>query len=108
MAGHGLSTYGREALGLAVLTPLGFVLELLVVKKKLLARGKNKIPTAVDALQSLVLEFHVAPVLAYSQYVFGPITTPYDCARPGANKNGLHSMFESQPISTSILLFTDK
>src|ERR1051326_9109480 len=42
----------------ARLTPLGLVLELLVVEKQLLPGSENKIRAAVHALQSLVLEFH--------------------------------------------------
>jgi hypothetical protein len=37
------------------------VFELLVVKEKLFARGKNKVRTAVDTLENLVLEFHPSP-----------------------------------------------
>src|SRR5262249_26831572 len=37
------------------------VLELLVVKEKLFACGKDKIGTAVDTLENLVLEFHPSP-----------------------------------------------
>lgn len=43
------------------LTTLWFVLELLVVKKQLFARGENKVGTAVDTLENLVLEFHPSP-----------------------------------------------
>ena len=44
--------------GLAGLAALGFILELLVVKEKLFPGGKDKIGTAVDTLQHLVLKFH--------------------------------------------------
>jgi hypothetical protein len=37
------------------------VFELLVVKEKLFARGKNKVGTAVDTLENLVLKFHPSP-----------------------------------------------
>jgi len=37
------------------------VFKLLVVKEKLFARGKNKVRTAVDTLENLVLEFHPSP-----------------------------------------------
>jgi len=57
--------YGRRnraqhgnPLGLASLAALGFVLELLVVEKKLLPGGENKITPTVDTLQHLVLKFH--------------------------------------------------
>jgi hypothetical protein len=39
-----------EALALTVLATLGFVLELFIVKKQLLARGKDEIRPAVNAL----------------------------------------------------------
>jgi hypothetical protein len=47
-----------HAPGFAGLATLGFVLELLVVKKQLFPGGENKIGTAVDTLQHLVLKFH--------------------------------------------------
>ncbi len=40
------------------LAALGFVLELLVIKKQLFPGGEHKVGTAVDALQHLVLKFH--------------------------------------------------
>jgi hypothetical protein len=40
---------------------LRFVLELLIVKKQLFASGENKVRTAVDTLENLVLEFHPSP-----------------------------------------------
>ena len=43
------------------LAPLWFVLELLIVKEQLFACGKNKIGTAVDTLEYLVLEVHPSP-----------------------------------------------
>jgi hypothetical protein len=51
---------------LTVLAAFGFVLELLIVEEQLFAGGKDKICTAIDTLQNLVLEFHWrgAPVLA--------------------------------------------
>jgi len=48
------------ALGLAVLTSLGIVLELLVVKEKLLTGGENKVAAAIRALQNLIDEVHPA------------------------------------------------
>jgi hypothetical protein len=47
-----------NALRLALLTALGIVLELFVVEKDLLARGKDKLRPAVDALQYSIGEFH--------------------------------------------------
>jgi hypothetical protein len=41
-----------------------FVSELLVVEKKLFARGKNEVAAAVNALQCPVLEFHCEAPLA--------------------------------------------
>jgi len=43
---------------LAGFAALGFVLELLIVKKQLLAGCKHEVCATVDALQHLVLEFH--------------------------------------------------
>jgi hypothetical protein len=48
-------------LRLAGLAPLWFVLELLVVEEQLFACGKNKVGTAVDTLEYLVLEVHPSP-----------------------------------------------
>ena len=45
-------------LGLAILTALGLVFELLVVKEKLFPGGENEITATVDTLQHLVLKFH--------------------------------------------------
>src|ERR1700674_3473359 len=47
-----------HALGLAGLTALGLVLELLVVKEELFARGEHELGAAVDTGQYLVLKFH--------------------------------------------------
>jgi hypothetical protein len=49
-----------HALDLALFAPLWIVLELLVVKEKLLSRGKDKIITAVQTFQYLVDEIHYA------------------------------------------------
>jgi hypothetical protein len=46
------------AFGLAAFAALGFVLELFVVEEELFAGGEDEIGTTVDALESLVLEFH--------------------------------------------------
>ena len=43
------SAQDRNALGLAGLTTLGLVLELLIVKKQLFPGGKHKVSAAVDA-----------------------------------------------------------
>src|SRR5437764_5886218 len=48
----------RDALGLADLAALRFVLELLVVKEKLFPSRENEIAPTVDTLQHLVLKFH--------------------------------------------------
>jgi hypothetical protein len=48
----------RDSLGLAILTALGFVLELFVVEKQLLTGGKNEVGAAIYTLENLVLEFH--------------------------------------------------
>ena len=52
------SAQDRNALGLAGLTTLGLVLELLIVKKQLFPGGKHKVSAAVDAGQCLILKFH--------------------------------------------------
>ncbi len=54
-------SHGSGALAFAVLAALGFVLELFVVEEKLFAGGEDEIVTAVNALESLILEFHGAP-----------------------------------------------
>src|SRR5207253_5459347 len=54
----------RHPLRLAGLTALGFVLELFVVEKQLFPSCEDKILPTVDALQTLILEFHIAPVHA--------------------------------------------
>jgi len=48
----------RYPLGLTCLAPLGFVLELLVVKEKLFPSRENEITPTVDTLEHLVLKFH--------------------------------------------------
>ena len=48
----------RNALGLAALTALGFVLEPFVVEKQLFPGGEYEICAAVDAGQYFVLKFH--------------------------------------------------
>jgi hypothetical protein len=90
MHGRSLAAYRRHSLRLAVLTSLRLVLELFVVEEKLLACCKDEVPTAVNALEDLVLEFHVVapvqtvglamdrthplqtPMSGHSQFVFGP------------------------------------
>jgi hypothetical protein len=46
------------SLGLALLASLGVVLELLVVKKQLLACGENKFFAAINTLQDSIGKFH--------------------------------------------------
>src|SRR5260370_40517888 len=46
------------AFGLAVLTPLGLVLEALVGEKHLFAGGENKLLTAFRTIQDLIVVFH--------------------------------------------------
>jgi len=48
----------RDALVLARLAALRFVLELLVVEEKLLPGGKDKFASTVHTLQHLVLKLH--------------------------------------------------
>jgi hypothetical protein len=55
---HVSGSQHRNPLRFAVLAPLGFVPELLVVEKQLLPGREYKIRPAVNALQHLVLEFH--------------------------------------------------
>jgi len=54
---------------LAGFAPLRLVLELFIVKEKLLSGSEDEIPAAVDTLQNLVLEFHgdVLPSVRESQ-----------------------------------------
>jgi hypothetical protein len=59
--GPGLRTHpgaSANALRLALLAVPGFVLELLVVEKKLLTGGKDKLGSAVAAHQNSVGKFH--------------------------------------------------
>ncbi|HTC94916.1 MAG TPA: hypothetical protein VK699_15850 [Terriglobales bacterium] len=51
----------RHALVLAVFAALGFIFEVFVVKEKLFSSGKDEISPAVNAFESLVLEFHERP-----------------------------------------------
>jgi len=46
------------ALAFAIFAAFGFVLELLVVKEELLARGEYKIGAAIYTLEDLILELH--------------------------------------------------
>ncbi len=57
---RGCTQYGNS-LRLTYLAAFRFVLKLLIVEKQLFACGKNKVATAVDTLQHLVLEFHPSP-----------------------------------------------
>jgi hypothetical protein len=47
-----------NSFGLAGFTTLGFVLELFIMEEQLLACREDKIRSAVDTSQDLVLEFH--------------------------------------------------
>jgi hypothetical protein len=49
---------GGRPLGLAGFTTFRFVLELLIVEEQLFSSCENKVGTAVDTLQNLILEFH--------------------------------------------------
>jgi len=60
LSGRRRAQYGNS-LRLTHLAAFRFVLELLVVEKQLFACSKNKIGSAVDTLQYLVLEFHPSP-----------------------------------------------
>jgi hypothetical protein len=58
LSGRRWSAEDRNALGLASLATLGFILELLVVKEKLFPGSEDEITPTVDTLQHLVLKFH--------------------------------------------------
>ena len=58
VARRGRGGKNRDAFGLAGFAALGLVLELFVVKKQLFPGGENKLRTAVDACEYLVLKFH--------------------------------------------------
>jgi hypothetical protein len=58
LSGCGRSAEDGDSLILASLATLGFVFELLVVKKKLFPGGENEITSTVDTFQHLVLKFH--------------------------------------------------
>jgi hypothetical protein len=58
LSGRGWSAEYGDALGLASLAALGFVLKLFVVEEKLFPGGENEITLTVDTLQHLVLKFH--------------------------------------------------
>jgi len=47
-----------RSLALAVFATFGFVLELLIVEEQLFAGCEHEFRATIDALQSLVLEFH--------------------------------------------------
>jgi hypothetical protein len=64
----------------ACFAALWFVLELLVVKKQLFAGGENKVRTAVDTLQYLVLEFHPSPHSPVASRALGKANR-FPCAR---------------------------
>src|SRR5579864_7103934 len=75
------------------LAPFGFVPELLVVEKHLLPGRKDEVRPAVDALQHLVLEFHLRMLL---QPVSAPTHSPDEKPRlsPGAR---MRRIFASSP-----------
>lgn len=54
----GTGAQNRDALGFAGFTTFGFVLELLIVKEKLLPGCENEVGAAIDTVQNLVLKFH--------------------------------------------------
>jgi hypothetical protein len=58
LSGCGGRAEDRDPLGLASFATLWFVLELLIVKKKLFPGSENEITPAVHTLQHLVLKFH--------------------------------------------------
>ena len=58
MSGRRRCAEHRNPLGLASLAAFRFVLELLVVKKKLFPGSEGEITPTVDTLQHLVLKFH--------------------------------------------------
>jgi hypothetical protein len=60
LSGHRRPQNGN-AFRLAALTTLRFVLELLVVKEQLFARGKDEVRAAVDTFENFVLKFHPSP-----------------------------------------------
>jgi len=49
----------RSAFGLALLASFGVVGKLLFVEEQLLARGKNKLISAINTLEYTIREFHV-------------------------------------------------
>ena len=60
-AGFSSHTAARtgDPFDLALLATLGIILELLVMKEELLARGKDKIVSAIHAFQYLVNKLHI-------------------------------------------------
>jgi hypothetical protein len=77
----GRGTNNRESLGLAGFAPFGFVTELFVVKKQLFACGKDKIATAIDTFQDLILEVH-ASSLDSSGIAKRSLQRELRCSRP--------------------------
>jgi hypothetical protein len=69
LSGRARGAQDRDPFRLADLATLGLVLELLVMKKQLLAGGEDEVGTAVDTLQDLILEFHLrdAPFTPFSR-----------------------------------------
>jgi hypothetical protein len=52
-------TRALSAFGLAILAPLGLILETLVGEKHLLAGGEDEFSSALAALQDLIVVFHM-------------------------------------------------
>src|SRR6266853_1771077 len=69
------------AFGLAILTPLGLVLEALVGEKHLFAGGENKLLTAFRTLQDLIVVFHT--LLRDSALVAKPAIPSSESGCPG-------------------------
>ena len=78
LSGGGGSAEDGDPLGLARLAALGLVLELFVVEEKLFPGGEDEITPAVDALQHLVLKFHLR---------MAPFS-PFPCGHPRGRRGG--------------------
>lgn len=93
----------RDPLGLASLTALGLVLELLIVEEKLFPGGENELTATVDALQHLVLKLHLrlapfarfhrphaarmTPVVRRNRVVDLPLEFPHGLGPPRSGQN---------------------
>jgi hypothetical protein len=58
-----IAVHHRNSLGFTDFAPLGFILELLVVKELLFTGSENKFRTAIHTRQSFVLEIHLEKAL---------------------------------------------